>query len=157
HTSTWVTTVGGGVATALRLRRCRIQVVLGPDAGALREVSADTIRIGARRENDVVLQDAKVSGLHCEIRLDEHGYRLRDLGSRNGTFVAGMRIMDVYVQPGVTLEVGDSQLRFDPLPGSVEVPLAADSGFHGLVGHSVKMRQLFARLAKIAPSEATVL
>src|SRR5262249_15194449 len=87
----------------------------------------------------------------------EHGYRLRDLGSRNGTFVAGMRIMDVYVQPGVTLEVGDSQLRFDPLPGSVEVPLAPDSGFHGLVGHSVKMRQLFARLAKIAPSEATVL
>ena len=158
RTSTWVTTVGEGVVpVALRLRRCRLEVISGPDAGVRREFTSETIRIGARRENDLVLQDAKVSGLHCEIRLDEHGYRLRDLGSKNGTFVAGMRVVDVYIQPGVELEAGDSRLRFDPLPGSVEVPLARQSDFFGLVGRSVKMRELFARLERIGPSDATVL
>ncbi|HJZ84098.1 MAG TPA: sigma 54-interacting transcriptional regulator [Polyangia bacterium] len=152
-----MTTVAEGVATALRLRRCRLEVMGGHDAGLTREFTAETIRVGARRENDLVLLDAKVSGLHCEIRLDEHGYRLRDLGSKNGTFVGGMRVVDVYVNPGVVLEVGDTRLRFDPLPGSVEVPLARTDDFFGLVGRSVKMRELFARLEKIGPSEATVL
>jgi DNA-binding NtrC family response regulator len=158
HTSTWVTTVGDeGLATALRVRRCRLDVIAGADAGTSREFTSETIRVGARRENDVVLADAKVSGLHCEIRLDEHGYRLRDLGSKNGTFIGGMRIVDVYITPDTVLEVGDSRLRFAPLLGSVEVPLASESGFRGLVGRSVKMRELFARLARIGPSEATVL
>ena len=61
------------------------------------------IRIGARRGNDVQLTDSKVSGLHCEIRLDDRGYRLRDLDSTNGTFVGGLRINDVYIQPGAQI------------------------------------------------------
>src|SRR5262245_21537393 len=116
RTSTWVTIVGDeGMAAALRVRRCRLDVIAGPDAGLARDFTNETIRIGARRENDVVLADAKVSGLHCEIRLDEHGYRLRDLGSKNGTFVSAMRVVDIYIAPAAIIEVGDSKLRFQPL------------------------------------------
>ena len=70
RSGTWVTYVGGR-ATSARLRRCRVEVVSGPDAGLVRDVEAPVIRIGARRGNDVQLTDSKVSGLHCEIRLDD--------------------------------------------------------------------------------------
>ncbi|MGN6110977.1 MAG: FHA domain-containing protein, partial [Kofleriaceae bacterium] len=75
RSGTWVTYIGGR-ATSARLRRCRVEVVSGPDAGLVREIEASVIRIGARRGNDVQLTDSKVSGLHCEIRLDDRGYRL---------------------------------------------------------------------------------
>jgi transcriptional regulator with GAF, ATPase, and Fis domain len=110
-----------------------------------------------RRGNDVQLTDAKVSGLHCEIRLDERGYRLRDLDSTNGSYVGGLRINDVYIQPGTQISVGGSRLRFEPLGETVEVELSDRDRFGSMIGRSVKMRELFAKLEKLAPSDATVL
>jgi two-component system, NtrC family, response regulator GlrR len=156
RSGTWVTYVGGR-ATSLRLRRCRIEVTAGPDAGLVRDIETPVIRVGARRGNDVQLTDAKVSGLHCEIRLDDRGYRLRDLDSTNGTFVSGLRVNDVYVQAGSQISVGGSRIKFEPLGESVEVELSDRDRFGTMIGRSVKMRELFARLEKLAPSDATVL
>lgn len=156
RSGTWVTYVGGR-ASSVRLRRCRVEVTAGPDAGLIRDVESGVIRIGARRGNDVQLTDSKVSGLHCEIRLDDRGYRLRDLDSTNGTFAGGMRIIDLYIQPGTTFAVGSSRLRFEPLGESVDVELADTDRFGGLIGRSVKMRELFARLGKLVASDTTVL
>ena len=156
RSGTWVTYVGGR-ATGLRLRRCRIEVVTGTDVGLVRDIEAPVIRIGARSGNDVQLSDAKVSGLHCEIRLDDRGYRLRDLDSTNGTFVAGLRINDVYVQPGTQITIGSTRLRFEPLGESVELELSMRDRLGGMIGRSVKMRELFARLEKLAVTDTTVL
>jgi transcriptional regulator with GAF, ATPase, and Fis domain len=156
RTGTWVTYVGGR-ATSLRLRRCRIEVTAGADAGLVRDIETPVIRVGARRGNDVQLTDSKVSGLHCEIRLDDRGYRLRDLDSTNGTFVGGFRINDVYIQPGAQISVGGTRLKFEPLGESVEVELSDRDRFGSMIGRSVKMRELFARLEKLAASDATVL
>src|ERR1051325_5038072 len=105
RSGTWVTYVGGR-ATSARLRRCRLEGTSGPDAGLVRDVEAHVIRIGARRGNDVQLTDSKVSGLHCEIRLDDRGYRLRDLDSTNGTYVSQLRINDIYIGPGTQIALG---------------------------------------------------
>ncbi|MCE9578116.1 MAG: sigma 54-interacting transcriptional regulator [Deltaproteobacteria bacterium] len=156
RSGTWVTYIGGR-ANALRLRRCRVEVTAGADAGLIRDIETTVIRIGARRGNDVQLTDAKVSGLHCEIRLDDRGYRLRDLDSTNGTFVAGLRINDVYIQPGTLIAVGSTRMKFEPLGESVEVELSDRDRFGSMIGRSVKMRELFARLEKLAASDATVL
>src|SRR5574339_205977 len=99
RSGTWVTYVGGR-ATSARLRRCRIEVVSGPDAGLVRDVEAHTIRIGARRGN--------------EVRLDDRGYRLRDLDSTNGTYVSSLRVNDVYIQAGAQIALGGTRLKFDP-------------------------------------------
>jgi DNA-binding NtrC family response regulator len=144
RSGTWVTYIGGR-ATSARLRRCRVEVTSGPDAGLIRDIEASVIRIGARRGNDVQLTDSKVSGLHCEIRLDDRGYRLRDLDSTNGTYVSGLRINDVYITPSSQIALGSSRLKFEPLGESVEI------------GRSVKMRELFARLEKLARTDTTVL
>ncbi len=156
RSGTWVTYVDGQ-ATGVRVRRCRVEVVAGPDAGLKRDIEAPVIRIGARRGNDVQLTDSQVSGIHCEIRLDERGYRLRDLDSTNGTWVSGLRINDVYVPPGSMLSIGTTRLRFQPLGESVEVAVSPRQQFAGLIGRSVAMREMFARLEKLAQSDATVL
>src|SRR3569623_2116266 len=126
RSGTWVTYVGGR-ATSARLRRVRMEVTSGPDAGLVRDIEAAVIRIGARRGNDVQLTDSKVSGLHAEIRLDDRGYRLRDLDSTNGTYVAGLRVNDVYIMPGAQIAMGSTRMKFEPLGESIEIaqPVAA--------------------------------
>ena len=156
RSGTWVTYVGGR-ATSARLRRCRIEVISGPDTGLVRDVEAQVIRIGARRGNDVQLSDSKVSGLHCEIRLDDRGYRLRDLDSTNGTYVSSLRINDVYITAGAQIALGSSRLKFEPLGESVEIELADTDRFGSMIGRSVKMRELFARLERLARADTTVL
>jgi len=132
-------------------------VLTGPDAGLIRDVEAPVIRIGARRGNDVQLSDSKVSGLHCEIRLDDRGYRLRDLDSTNGTYVSSLRINDVYIVAGSQIALGGTRLKFDPLGESVEIELADTDRYGSMIGRSVKMRELFARLEKLARTDTTVL
>ena len=156
RSGTWVTYIGGR-ATSARLRRVRIEIVSGPDAGLVRDIESQVIRIGARRGNDVQLSDSKVSGLHCEIRLDDRGYRLRDLDSTNGTYVSQLRINDVYIQPGAQIALGSTRLKFEPLGDSIEIELADTDRFGSMIGRSVKMREMFARLEKLARSDTTVL
>jgi DNA-binding NtrC family response regulator len=131
--------------------------VAGPDAGLVRDIEAQVIRIGARRGNDVQLTDSKVSGLHCEIRLDDRGYRLRDLDSTNGTYVSQLRINDVYISPGAQIALGATRMKFEPLGDTVEIELSDSDRFGSMIGRSVKMREMFARLEKLARSDTTVL
>jgi DNA-binding NtrC family response regulator len=156
RSGTWVTYIGGQ-PRGVRVRRCRVNVLSGPDKGLVRELESSCIRVGARQGNEVQLSDSGVSGLHFEITLDDRGYRLKDLDSTNGTFVSGLRVNDIYIKPETVIQVGATQMRFQPLSESVEVELANEASFGGMVGESVKMRELFARLEKIAPSDATVL
>jgi DNA-binding NtrC family response regulator len=156
RSGTWVTYVDGKAAS-LFVRRCRLSVVGGQDAGTVREVESSVLRIGARRGCELELKDGKVSGVHCEIRLEERGYRLRDLESTNGTYVSGLRVQDVFIPPGTIITLGNTKVRFDALEGGVPQTLSAADSFGGLVGRSVKMRELFAKLEKISPTDATVL
>ena len=156
RTGTWVTRVGG-TATGLRVRRCRLLVEVGPDAGLVQELGASWFRVGARPSCDLCLSDQKVSGHHFEIKLDERGYRLRDLESTNGTFVAGLRVRDVYLNPSSLIGLGETRIRFEPLESSVPVEVSSRERLVGMVGRSVGMRALFARVERLASTDATAL
>jgi transcriptional regulator with GAF, ATPase, and Fis domain len=52
------------------------------------------IVIGRDRECDVAIDDARASRRHAELAFDGERWRVRDLGSRNGTFLDGERITD---------------------------------------------------------------
>ena len=134
-----------------------LHVVSGPDRGTTRRLHPGVVRVGTAAGCNVALTDPTVSRLHCEIRVQPHGFRITDLDSTNGTFVAGHRVRDVYLNPGTVIYVGESRLRFDPLDESVSVDLSTRDRFGEMVGSSVAMRALFAKLERIAPTDASVL
>ncbi len=157
ETATWITPHQGR-APSLSVRRCRLEVVAGPDTGAVVELAQPAIVIGrAGGSADLALNDPKVSGLHCELRLEAGGYRLRDLSSTNGTHVRGVRLVEAWLSPGATIAVGKSAILFTPLADAVALPLWAEPGLAGMIGHSAPMRHLFELVERFAHSDATVL
>jgi DNA-binding NtrC family response regulator len=71
--------------------------------------------------------------------------------------VSSLRINDVYITGGAQIALGGTRLKFEPLGESVEIELADTDKFGSMIGRSVKMRELFARLEKLARSDTTVL
>ncbi|MEZ4391440.1 MAG: VIT domain-containing protein [Polyangiales bacterium] len=95
------------------------------------------VTVGRGSEADLVLPDGKVSRLHFELVLDDDAWELRDLDSVNGTRVNGAPARRVRLEPGATIALGDSTLRFDLAEGTfdalptrrVDVPqMAVDRG-----------------------------
>jgi DNA-binding NtrC family response regulator len=120
------------------------------------DIGPETQVVGRNEACDLVLDDKKVSAVHMELVATERGVRVRDLGSRNGTFVGDTRIGEVYLTKAGFIVCGDSQLEFQPSnPEQVNVPDVA--GFGPLAGQSPPMRAVFERLRKAAPTELTVL
>src|SRR5205823_1882467 len=74
-----------------------------------------------------------------------------------GILIAGNRIESAYLEPGATLQLGLSTIRFEHGDAQVEEPLSEDDRFGRTIGRSVAMRRVFESLPKIAVSEATVL
>jgi two-component system, NtrC family, response regulator GlrR len=135
--------------TVLTVRRAALVI------GKEKHVFDKRARVGAKPLADVVLKDPKVSGLHCEFTVAD-SLRVRDLGSKNGTFVGGVRIVEAILQPGDVVTAGDTRITLS-IEGTSEVPLHDQDQFHGLVGQSAQMRALTARLAVLAASNTTVL
>jgi putative nucleotidyltransferase with HDIG domain len=54
--------------------------------------STDLLRIGRLDQLEIVLDDNSVSRYHAEIRATDRGWRVRDLGSTNGTRLNGVRL-----------------------------------------------------------------
>jgi pSer/pThr/pTyr-binding forkhead associated (FHA) protein len=54
----------------------------------------EIVRLGRASENDITLNDSKVSRNHAELEWNGTGFTLRDLSSANGTFVNGQRLVN---------------------------------------------------------------
>ena len=141
----------------LRARKVRIEIAEGPDAGRTVELAGPEVQIGTGRDCDLVLADPTVSRRHLTLRVDRDGIRIIDAGSRNGTTVDGLRILDAYARPDSLLSVGATTLRLRLLDGTIDLPLSTATRFGGLVGASVAMRRVFAILERVAPTDTTVL
>jgi DNA-binding NtrC family response regulator len=115
------------------------------------------ITIGTAGGNDLVLADKSISRNHCEIVVDETGYLLKDLDSKNGCTLDGVRLLAGYLRPQSVITLGDSKVVFTPHEENAEVPLAQAFEFGRLIGPSLEMRALFAILEKVAPQDVTVL
>lgn len=77
------------------------------------ELGEKPITIGRSPEADVVLLDEKVSRLHCGIRLWDGEFYIKDLKSRNGTFVNGERVDVAKIKPGDEIRIGSVVFSFE--------------------------------------------
>jgi len=91
----------------------RLIVIKGPDEGKQFELPAgETLSIGRDRTNRLVLHDTEVSRKHAEIVPHNGSFRLRDVGSANGTLVNTKPVKDVALGPGDHITVGQTILVF---------------------------------------------
>lgn len=116
--------------------------VLINDGTSQREVElSDPITIAGRSsENKIHIEDKQASRKHCQIEKAEHGFKLVDLESRNGTRVNDRVVNQALLRPGDRITIGkhtitfvdpafkeppaDVAARFAPPPPSAPVPMA---------------------------------
>ncbi|MCH9687339.1 MAG: sigma 54-interacting transcriptional regulator [Deltaproteobacteria bacterium] len=144
----------------LRHRKAAEVMTRRPGLVALRVDDADGQRdcivkgpratIGAHPSNALVVRDDAVSSVHLQLQIDDGGgATLRDLGSKNGTWVGGARVRDVWLGPGCSFRAGACTITLvgiDP----VEVPVSTVGRFGDLYGRGSKMGELFAKLERLA-------
>jgi transcriptional regulator with GAF, ATPase, and Fis domain len=145
-----------GRPATLRVRKCKLVYA---DRGKTYErvFDKDVIALGAMGDNDVILHDETVSRYHCTIRVDGDSYLVSDLESTNGTFVNRVRVREAYLKPGCTLALGNSEIRFEAVDEKVRLSPSEKTRFGELLGKSVRMREVFSILERIAPTDTTVI
>ena len=74
------------------------------------------LTIGRSPKADVVLSDEKASRLHCGIRWRDKQYLLKDLESKNGTYVNNEPVESAVLKPGDKLRVGGTVFAVEPSP-----------------------------------------
>lgn len=141
----------------IQLQRCKLVQMTGANKGRELELNRRRFVVGSGADCDFAVPDPTVSKEHFAIVRDEQSYLLQDLGSTNGTFLDNARIKEAYLRPGAVVRSGDIYFRFEPVYERIELVPSDRPEFHGLVGLSFRMREIFTVLEKVAPTEATIL
>ena len=140
----------------LRLHRCVLAVTSGSDEGTRVSIDKPIIRIGASARCDLVLDDPTVSRVHCEIRQIGDRYLLVDRDSTNGTFARDLQVLQVWLEPGLEFNAGETTIRFQPVSEEVRIDPVDSGSFGDILGNSRPMREIYGLLAKLAPSELSL-
>ncbi|WP_216906244.1 FHA domain-containing protein [Nocardia sp. NBC_01377] len=118
-----LTAHAAGTASATRMTTIVDQkpgdhlAVLRDDAGNDYPVRERFTRIGRLRDNDIALDDGRVSRHHAVVVDTGLAYVVKDLLSSNGVFVDGVRVIDsMALVDGAVLRIGDSELVFALVP-----------------------------------------
>jgi len=142
---------------AARPLRRRPTLVWSDEAGAHEVVVTGRTTLGSAPGAQVRVSDREVSRLHAELEPTGRGTWVRDLGSRNGTYVEDLMVTAALLPDAARIRLGGVEmvLRYPPELSPVEQ--WAEESFGGLIGASAAMRELFAQMARVAESDAPVL
>lgn len=87
--------------------------------GTEREITIDgaPLSIGRADDNSLVINDSRVSRHHARLQARRGTLVFTDLGSTNGSRVNGSRVAEVVLGEGDRIEVGDTVLVVESVPG----------------------------------------
>jgi transcriptional regulator with GAF, ATPase, and Fis domain len=143
--------------TKLILSKCKLTVMSGENEGKEFILSRPLIRVGTRKENEMVLKDETMSRTHFEIKQTKDGYLLTDSGSLNGVFINGLRVKEAFLSAGNVIRAGKTELKFLPMDETFEVVPSSKTRFVNLIGGSTAMRKIYTIIDKVAPTDVTVI
>ncbi|MFV1964530.1 MAG: FHA domain-containing protein [Pirellulaceae bacterium] len=96
--------------------------------------------VGRRESCDIVLRFGNISAHHCELLL-EHGYWfVKDLNSRNGTKVNGLRVSGTKrIDPGDRLSIAkrNYNIQYSPADLGADGPPPDDMALSDILGQSL--------------------
>lgn len=135
-----------------------LRLSINPAKGKKYEVplGVTPLVIGSDPDCDVIVDDPRVSRKHCEVRRDGRAVVIRDLGSKNGTFLDKVAIREAYLEPKVAVTIGGARLSLEASSGSARLELSRGLSFGQALGASVAMRALFANLERAAQTDETI-
>ncbi|HMO03550.1 MAG TPA: FHA domain-containing protein [Kiritimatiellia bacterium] len=82
------------------------------------DIGERSITIGRSPDADIILLDDKVSRVHCGIRLWDGEFYIKDLKSKNGTFVNGRRVEVAKLKASDIIKVGGYTFTFEQPAGT---------------------------------------
>ena len=141
------------------VHKLRVTVNAGVDAGAsCAPDDGSRLAIGTSEDNALVLTDSAVSRYHLELLRTPAGVEVIDLGSRNGTWVGGVRISRAIVPAGTQLRLGDTTLTVEDAGSTVAPPPPSDvPRSTDLVGESEAIREVARLVHRLARVDSSVL
>lgn len=84
----------------------------GPTSGTRVKLEHFPFLIGRTEGNHLAIDDEEVSRSHCRIKRRGDFYILEDLGSRNGTYVNGDKVVNTTLSNGDKILVGITEIQF---------------------------------------------
>ena len=110
--------------------------------------------LGASPDVDVFVDNPFVSRMHMQVVMEGERFRVRDLGSKNGTFVNGYRLKEELrmLQSGDKVELAEGQvvLRFEERGTTLTLPSTASS-VDGELIVDARSREVWIRSEKLEP------
>lgn len=136
-----------------------LRVTAGPDAGATLDVPPShpsRLLVGQSASADFVLRDREVSRRHLGIEAADGRLRLADLGSKNGTRVNGVTVIEALLDGGERIDLGGTTILVQRAEHAAAAPLSSATGFGRLVGASPAMRRLYPLCERLAAASVPV-
>jgi pSer/pThr/pTyr-binding forkhead associated (FHA) protein len=103
----------------------RLICISGPDTGKEYELRNAQITVGRSPGQDIVLRDNYASRQHAEIHRVDNAYRVHDLGSKNGVYVAGRRLGEggtAWLEDGMEVQFASTRYRFQDPSVTITAP-----------------------------------
>lgn len=98
------------VATAQSQPRAKLVLVAG--SKHVIPLESTMLTVGRGLNNDIILEDTRVSRHHAQIRYRSRRFWVADVGSTNGTFVNGEAVEERSLNDGDTISLGGLELVF---------------------------------------------
>jgi len=152
----------------------RLIAIAGLMEGAFYMLPEQEITVGGDPSNLLVIEDAAVAPFHCVIDGREGDFRLRNAGAASGLTVNGLPVDERALVHGDEIRIGETLFLY--LAYEAETPAdfrlqreierlelenrrlqAASHVDHDMVGDSPAIRGVYQFIAKVAPTESTVL
>ncbi len=86
--------------------------VEGTAGRRMHDIGNEVVTVGRSPESNIFLDDVTVSRQHAEIERGDSGYRIRDVGSLNGTYVNRVRVDAVDLRNGDEIQIGKYRFKF---------------------------------------------
>lgn len=93
----------------------------GPESGKRIEIGSFPIILGRDPQSSIVIKDPEISRKHVRLKKRGSLFIVEDLGSRNGTFVNGDRVVNTTIHNGDKILIGGSELSFYTADDNVHI------------------------------------
>jgi len=97
-------------------------------SGTTYELVDDVVTIGRSPDNTIIINNPSVSARHAQLQLADETYRLKDLGSTNGTHVNSKPVTETLLRFDDRIRFGAIEARYEsdasgsrPLPQLEEI------------------------------------